>query len=216
MIDAVIFDMDGLMVDTQRVWDEVIDATAAAHGLALSAEFHHAVRGSSGEDIVAITQEWLGPDVDARAYVAEVWAAADAVFAQRVDKKPGLDELVAWLFEHKVRMAVASGSKLEQIEHHLKMIGLDNYFNVIVSGFDVERAKPFPDVFLVTAERLGVDPVRTVVLEDSFNGIEAAFAGGFIPIMVPDCVQPTDEIRGLCLAVCDTLADVIPLLEENR
>ena len=215
MIDAAIFDMDGLMVDTQRVWDEVIDATAARHGLTLTAAFHDAVRGSSGENIVAITQEWLGPDVDARAYVAEVWTAADAVFARRVDKKPGLDELVAWLAEHKVPMAVASGSKLGQIEHHLKMIGLEDYFDVIVSGFDVERAKPFPDVFLVTAERLGVDPAKTIVLEDSYNGIEAAHAGGFIPIMVPDCVPPTDEIRGLCRAVCDTLADVIPLLENE-
>lgn len=213
MISGAIFDMDGLMVDTQRVWDRVIDETAAAHGLTLGADFHDAVRGSSGEAVVAITREFLGSDVDARAYVAEVWANADAAFSRGVDKKPGLDELLAWLSEHKVPMAVASGSKIGQIKHHLRMTGVGEYFDVLVSGFEVPRAKPYPDVFLVTAERLGVDPARTIVLEDSFNGILAAAAGGFMPVMVPDVVSPTDEIRGLCWAVCDTLADVIPLLE---
>lgn len=216
MIEAVIFDMDGLMVDTQRVWDEVIDRTAADAGLVLDKAFHDAVRGSSSEAVVAIAQEWLGPDVDALSYVKQVWVNADAEFEKGVDKKPGLDELLVWLKEHDIPMAVASGSKMDQIKHHLEMCGIEDCFDVLISGFEVEHAKPAPDVFLAAAERLGADPARTIVLEDSFNGILAAAAGGFIPVMVPDVVAPTDEIRGLCWAVCDSLADVIPLLGFGR
>ena len=215
MIDAVIFDMDGLMLDTQKVWDRVIVETAEEFGLELKPGYLDAVRGSSGDDILAVSEMWLGPDVDIRGLMAKTWQNADAVFATHIDKKPGLDELVAWLQAHDYPMAVASGSKLEQIEHHMEMVGLGECFDVLVSGFDVERAKPFPDVFLVTAERLGVDPSHTVVLEDSYNGLRAAHAGGFIPIMVPDIAPPTEEMRTICLAICDTLADVIPLLEED-
>lgn len=216
MIDAVIFDMDGLMLDTQRVWDETILSTAEKFGIELKPGFLDAVRGSSGDDIVAISEKWLGADIDIRGYLDRIWQNADAAFARHIDKKPGLDELVDWLDEHHYPMAVASGSTLEQIEHHMEMVGLGGRFDVMVSGFDVERAKPFPDVFLVTAERLGVDPTHTIVLEDSYNGLRAAHAGGFLPVMVPDVAPPTEEMRTICLAICDTLADVIPLLSSRQ
>ena len=215
MVEAVIFDMDGLMLDTQHVWDETIEATADEFGIELKPGFLDAVRGSSGDDIVAVCEKWLGPDIDIRGYLRRIWENADAVFSTHIDKKPGLDELIAWLQDHNMPMAVASGSKLEQIEHHMDMVGLGGCFDVMVSGFDVDRAKPFPDVFLVTAERLGVDPAHTIVLEDSHNGLRAAHAGGFLPVMVPDVAPPTEEMRMICWAICDTLADVIPLLEKD-
>lgn len=214
MVEGVIFDMDGLMLDTQKVWDKIIDDTAAELGLSVGEDFHDAVRGSSGEAIVAISQRFFGAEVDVRAYLVKIWQNADAAFERGIDKKPGLDELLAWLQGRGIPMAVASGSKMEQIKHHVEMCGVADFFDVLVSGFEVEHAKPAPDIFLVAAEKLGVDPARTVVLEDSSNGIQAAAAGGFIPVMVPDAAPPTDEIRSACHAVCDSLFDVIGLLES--
>ena len=215
MIDAVILDMDGLMLDTQRVWDEAILANAEAHGQTLPDGLLNSLRGTSLESSLMFVSEWVGSKELAMEYIKEVWARAEKAFETEVYKKPGLDELLVWLKEHGVRMAVASGSKMKWIEHHLQLAEVYGYFEAFVSGFEVEHAKPAPDIFLATAEKLGVDPAKTVVLEDSTNGIEAAAAGGFIPIMVPDIMQPDDDIRELCFAVCDTLSDVIPLLEAE-
>ena len=216
MVEAVIFDMDGLMVDTQKVWDKMIYVTAEQMGLRLKPEFADAVRGSSGESLVSICEKFIGPDIDIRDFLDKVWENADIAFEQGVDKKPGLDELLEWLKAHNVPMAVASGSKPYQIEHHITILDLTEYFDALVSGFDVPLAKPYPDIFLAAAKELGVEPSRSIVLEDSSNGILAAYAGGFIPIMVPDRAQPTDELRAKCAAVCESLADVIPLLESGQ
>ena len=215
MVEAVIFDMDGLMLDTQKVWDAMIYVTADQMGLQIKPDFTGAVRGSSGESLVAICEKFFGPEIDIRDFLDAIWENADKAFEKGVDKKPGLDVLLEWLKAHDIPMAVASGSKPHQIGHHIKMLGLEDYFETMISGFDVPLAKPFPDIFLATAEKLGVEPSQTIVLEDSANGIRAAYAGGFIPIMVPDRDQPTDEIRDMCAAVCETLADVIPLLESG-
>ena len=213
MIDAVILDMDGLMLDTQRVWDEAIIANAERHGEVLPDGFLDSLRGTSLDSALAVVAKWTGSAEVAMQYIKEAWALAEKAFETDVYKKPGLDELLGWLKEHDVTMAVASGSKMKWIEHHLRVAEVYGYFDTYVSGFEVEHAKPAPDIFLATAEKLGVDPAKTVVLEDSTNGIQAAAAGGFIPIMVPDIQQPDDGIRALCFAVCDTLFDVIPLLE---
>ena len=215
MIDAVILDMDGLMLDTQRVWDEVIIANAARHGHELPDGFVDALRGTSAESALKVVANWMGSKEEAMERMKEVWAEAEEALRHDVYKKPGLDELLVWLKEHGVEMAVASGSKMKWIESLLRKAEVDGYFDVLVSGYEVEHAKPAPDIFLVTAEKLGADPAKTVVLEDSTNGIQAAAAGGFIPIMVPDIQQPDEEIRGLCYAVCDTLTEVIPLLETE-
>ena len=215
MVDGVLFDMDGLMLDTQKVWDATIDTTAAELGLEVPDGFHDSVRGCSGEALIEVCHKFFGRDVDVRYYIAKIWENADAQFEKGVEKKPGLDELLVWLKEQGIPAAVASGSKMNQIEHHVHMIELEDYFDALISGFDVPRAKPYPDIFLAAAERLGIDPSRTIVLEDSVNGILAAHAGGFIPVMVPDRDEPTPEIVAKCAAVCDTLADVIPLIESG-
>ena len=215
MFDAVILDMDGLMLDTQRVWDEAIVRVAGRNGHTLPEGFINDMRGTSLEYCLKVVTKWTGSEEEAMKYIKQVWAEAEKAFETDIYKKPGLDELLGWLKAHDVKMAVASGSKMEWIEHHLKVAEVYDYFDIFFSGFEVEHAKPAPDVFLATAAKLGCDPAKTIVLEDSENGIQAASAGGFIPIMVPDIKQPTDEIRGLCRAVCDTLFDVIPLLEAE-
>lgn len=91
---------------------------------------------------------------------------------------------------------------------NLRNSGLQDRFDAVVPGASVARSKPEPDIFLEAARRLGSDPAQTLVLEDSFPGVRAGAAGGFVTVMVPDLLQPTDELRALCAAVCPSLLEV--------
>ena len=217
--EAVIFDMDGLMVDTEKIWEHSKLVVCERLGIPFSHEYANLTRGTSGKTFVDKTEEYyaqLGyPDVDGQAYLDEIWDLADQAFEEGgVDKMPGLDELLAWLKEQGIPRAVASGSKLVQVKHHLELLGLGDAFTMAISGFDIENSKPAPDIFLKAARELGCDPARTVVLEDSANGIRAAHAGGFIPIMVPDMESP-EPVEGLCRRVCASLLEVRDLLAAD-
>lgn len=164
MVKGVIFDMDGLMFDTEPVWGENLKPATDALGLAY---------------------------------------------------KPGLDGLLAYLGEQGIPAAVASSSPTSQIAQNLENAGVSACFSATVSGLEVEHAKPEPDVFLRAAELLGCDAHEALVLEDSFNGVRAGAAGGFITVMVPDLVQPDDEMRSLATRICRDLYEVRDLLQAG-
>lgn len=219
MLDAVIFDMDGLMVDTEKVWERSKMRECERLGIPFSHEFDSLTRGTSGKTFVRCVEEYFAsigyPGVDGQAFLDDIWGMADQAFEEGgVEKKPGLDELLVWLAEHDIPRAVASGSKLVQVEHHLSLLGLLDKFTMAVSGFDIANSKPAPDIFLKVARELGSNPATTVVLEDSVNGIKAAHTGGFIPIMVPDRDTP-EEAGGLYRYVCKDLLEVRDLLASG-
>lgn len=215
MIQSVIFDMDGLMIDSERVWQAQWPDVLAKFGLVYKEGLKEACTASSGAVFEGIVRGFY-PDADVAGIREELWACAGRALAQGVDAKPGLHELMDWLDENHVPRAIASASDVPLIRRNMHNIGLDGRFDVIVSGDMVSRGKPFPDIFLLAAERLGVDPARTLVLEDSNPGIRAASAGGFIPVMVPDLRQPEDDVRGLYAACCGSLLEVRDLLAAGK
>lgn len=217
MIDAAVFDMDGLMFDTEPVWERCWTPAFAHFGMEPpSRQFMADVRGTAGAEMQEVFRRHLGPDVDMQPiYDIERKLVAEEN-ARHIDKKPGLDELLAWLKAHGIPMAVASSSPQELIRSNLRVAGVEGYFSRLISSMTVERSKPFPDVFLEAAHELGCEPARSLVLEDSYNGVRAGRAGGFVTIMVPDREPADDEMREKADAVCETLADVIPLLESGR
>ena len=219
MFEAIIFDMDGLMVDTEKTWTVAKQRTCEAFGFSFTTEFNDATRGTSGKTFAATVERYCAEHghqgVDGWAYLEYVWALANSLFEQGgIEKKPGLDALVAWCREQGIPTAVASGSTQDQIRHHLELIGLEGSFTMETSGFDIEWSKPAPDIFLKAARELGSDPARTVVLEDSSNGIKAAVVGGFIPILVPDRESPENS-RGLYRFMCHDLLEVRDLLASG-
>ena len=217
MINGVIFDMDGTMFDTERMWATFWDPALKALGLPYKEGLAEAARGTAGETTRNVVRSFYGPDCDADGIVESLHRVADEVFLSApVPKKPGLDELLAWLDANHIPMAVASSSRVHVIEGNLNNWGLTHYFKALVSGQQVKHSKPDPEIFLLAAEKLGTAPAHTLVLEDSYNGVRAGAAGGFVTVMVPDLLPADDEMRGLYTMECTSLNEVLAKLKTGE
>ncbi len=214
MVHGVIFDMDGLMFDTEVVYGMVWRALIEQRGYAVTEEQIGQLRGATRERHRLTFKKWYG--MDTAASDALINDCMDCV-ATHIDSHPlvfkdGLRELMDALDERGIPMAVATGTRRVRTEAMLRKAGLRDRFAAVVCGDEVKKGKPDPMIFCCAAAEIGVSPSECIVLEDSFNGIRAAHAGGMLPVMVPDLAQPTEEIRALCWRVEPTLHDVIALL----
>ena len=218
MIQAVLFDMDGLMFDTERLWDTLWEPVCRAFGLDLPADlesFYANGRGLAGEKLNDHIRRYF-PGIDPQAMVEKAWELAQERFEQGIACKPGLRELLETLEEKKIPRIVASSSPRSLILKNLSTTGTDRYFEQVVSGTEVRHSKPAPDIFLEAARRLQVDIRQCLVLEDSFNGVRAGHAAGAVTVMVPDLAQPTEEIRALYTRCCADLFEVRQLLLDDQ
>lgn len=216
MFEAVIFDMDGLMFDTEPIWASCWPKTAVEFGVECKEGLADAMRGTNGAEAVSIIREWYGDKVDSQAFVGRFYEIAHEALAHGAEKKPGLDRLLEYLKAEGIPMGVASSSSREMIKANLTRGGILPYFDSIVSGIEVEHAKPYPDVFLKAADELGASPQKSLVLEDSYNGVRAGSAGGFCTVMVPDLSEPTDEMVRLAKAIVPSLNDVADMLVSGE
>ena len=215
MLEGAIFDMDGLMFDTEPIWTDVWAPVLATVGKEYPHGLANAVRGTSGKSMEAVISRFV-PDVDA-AYVREAaFAMVHEIVQRGVPKKPGLDELLAYLQEQGIPMAVASSSSLEAIKTNLANGGVSEYFSELFTGVGMANPKPAPDIFLNTAAAMGVDPAHTLVFEDSLSGVRAGVAGGFITVMVPDMLAPDDFARENAACICKDLFEVRDLLAAGK
>ena len=216
MVKGVIFDMDGLMFDTERLWDTLWTPCCQKLGMPdPPPDFYTSVRGLAGENLKRYIAKFF-PGHDPQKLLDAVWAMADERFAQGVPCKPGLKELLPYLEEKGLPRIVASSSPRNMIEMNLQTTGVARYFHDVVCGTDVARSKPDPAIFLEAARRLDLDPRACLVLEDSFNGVRAGAAAGAVTVMVPDLAQPTKEIQKLYTRCCKDLFEVLALLKDGQ
>lgn len=216
-IKAVLFDMDGLMFDTERVAVRFWKQAGEELGVHLTEEFLLYSRGSRINEARELFARCCGSDeyyMAVRERKQELYTAWMA--SHEVPVKPGLFELLAWLKEHDCRMVLATSTKRETALGYLERTGIREYFDGYVCGDMITRSKPDPQIFLMAAELVGCRPEECVVLEDSFNGINAALAGGFKAVMVPDLAEPSKEMAERLWAKCETLGDVIGVLERSQ
>ena len=218
MIKAVIFDMDGLMFDTERLWDTLWEPACQALGLEMPQDLEAFFTGGRGLAGVRLNEHIhkFFPQTDPQVIVEKVWELAEERFSQGVPCKPGLAELLETLAEKKLPRIVASSSPRALILKNLETTGMARYFDQVVCGADVRHSKPAPDIFLEAARRLGVDIRDCLVLEDSFNGVRAGHAAGAVTVMVPDIAQPDEEIRALYNRCCKDLFEVRQLLLDDQ
>lgn len=216
MVKAVIFDMDGLMFDTERLWDTLWEPACKELGLPLPpdmAKFQAGGRGLAGDNLRRHVAQYIPGDP--QKVLDKVWQLADERFAQGVPCKPGLKELLSYLEDLGMPRIVASSSPRTMVELNLQTTGTAHYFHDIVCGNEVKLCKPAPDIFLEAARRIKVDIHDCMVLEDSHNGIRAGHASGAETVMVPDLLPVTDEMRSLYDDCCKDLFEVKAKMEQG-
>lgn len=213
-IKAVIFDMDGLMLDTERIAQQMWQQTGRENGFEIDDELYLGAIGRTAKDTSMIFREKFGEDFPFESmYERKQALLHEAITNDAIPVKTGLYELLDLLEERKIPKAVATSTARKTAVVKLSKTALIDRFPVIVCGDEVENGKPAPDIFLKAAAGLGIVPAHCLVLEDSESGIKAAHAGGMIPVNVPDMKQPSDEVRQIAYRVIDSLYDVRSLLD---
>lgn len=221
MIKAIIFDMDGLMFDTESLATKCFIKAAEVQGYKMTKEETHLVLGFKREAIYKFYEKYFkekNNGVDGIALVDYQYNYLENIlFTKGPDKMSYLDELLKYLKKNKYKIAVASSSDLEHINNNLTKTKTLDFFDVIVSGGEVKNGKPAPDIFLLASERLGISPSECLVLEDSKFGIEAAYSAGIKSVMIPDSFYPDKETKEKAHKVLNNLGEVINFLEvENN
>ena len=214
MIKGVIFDMDGILFDTERVYFETWQELAKEYGVELDKDFMRVISGTTGKHKCEIVERFYHVE-DGSVIVATCSKRVKERLAKHITVKKGVYEILKLLKERGLKTAVASSSALEQIEKNLHQTNTYEFFDVLVSGRQVPRGKPAPDVFLLAAEKIGCKPEECYIFEDSENGVRAGHAAGAVTIMIPDLVEPSEEIRAIADRICTDFFEVIERVLEK-
>jgi HAD superfamily hydrolase (TIGR01509 family) len=214
-VDAVIFDMDGLIFDTERLIRCAVQNASRSVGFEISDAFYSSMIGVPGPECDDLIQRQFGPSFPFSKYLAAYRSESSRLLNQGIPIKLGAVELLDHLRNMQMPLGLATSSGREVTNDHLRRSDLHSYFDVVVTRNEVLRGKPHPDLFLKAAEKLSVAPRRCLVLEDSCNGIRAAAAAGCLPVMIPDLLEATDEMRAICLAIATNLNEVRSLLFDT-
>lgn len=212
---GAIFDMDGTLVDTEHMYREAWTELAVEYGRIPDPKFPRAVAGTNGNHMLEIIERYY-PGIDSHSFRQACLDRVKEKVAQEVPAKIGMKEILHYLHEKGVKLAVASSNSVEQIEKNLRLCGVRSYFDAIVGGDEVVYGKPEPDIFLLAAERLGIPPWNCYVFEDGINGVRAGVNAGCTTVMIPDGNLPTEEMYQICAGVYDTLLDVRNALEQRE
>ena len=211
-IRGVIFDMDGLMLDSEVVYQASMQLAGKEFGIPIGPKDFARTIGIRSADSRKIVAEIVGAERVDDFFAA--WRRHEAVYlaANPIQRKPGLDELLAFLRQRNIPRAVATSTRRVRAMARMETTGLAGEFVHVVCGDEVAEGKPAPDIFLAAAKLIGVPATECVVLEDSEAGVRGAKAAGCVAIMVPDLKQPSAEVRGLADAVVGDLGEAMRMV----
>ncbi len=206
IIQAVTFDMDGLMFNTEDLYDIVGEQLLNRRGQSFTSELKMAMMGLPGPDAFAVMKERCGLDDSIEALASECEEMFDDLLPARIEMMPGLEALLQLLESANVPKAIATSSHLRFAQRALGVFDLQPRFEFVLTAESVEKGKPNPDVYLLAASRLGVQPENMLVLEDSIHGSSAAIAAGATTIAIPS--RRVDSAQfGSVYAICERLDD---------
>lgn len=212
-IKGVVFDMDGLLCDTETIYRDSMMEEAAARGLDLPFSVFQRMIGLPGHASDAVAQEHFGPEFDLEDYNAGLMKRVEARLEAGVALKAGVIEILDLLDFLRLPRAIATSSSHRAVAAHIGHAGIMPRFTAIIARGDYDNGKPHPDPYLRAAEAIGVPAFQCLALEDSHNGVRSAAAAGMMTIMVPDLLDPTDEMHVLVHSVQESLHHVRELIE---
>ncbi len=213
-IRGVLFDMDGLVLDSERLYTRFWMEAAQALGYPMTLEQALGMRSLGKGPGQAHLTACFGPGIDYTEVRAERIRRMEAYVAEHgIAPKPGIRELLDFLDAQGIPAAITSSSPMEKIITHLTANDLCHRFEQLCSGHEIPNGKPAPDIYLYGAAKLGLRPEECLALEDSPAGILSAYRAGCLPVMIPDQDQPDDKTLPLLYGKADTLADVISIIQ---
>lgn len=209
-VKCLIFDMDGLMFDSEVIAEKAYKKAAKEFGYEISNDIYYQLLGRSRTDAYIIMKEIMGAEYPATEINKLAHEFKDAHIQEHgLPTKKGLMELLTYVKQKGILMAVASSSDKSVIEWYLTLAGIDSYFDYIISGDQVAHSKPNPEIFLNVCHHLKVKPEESLVLEDSKSGIMAAVNGNIPVICIPDILDHEEEIKKLTYKTLPDLNAVI-------
>ena len=216
MICAVIFDMDGVLIDTEKHYNAAWCQAATEAGFPFTREHALLLRSCEAKEGEKLMQGIFGPSFDYYAIRERRRELVRERLAQYgLEKKPGVEETLRFLRAKGIKTAVATATALDITKSHLTTIGVCDLFDSIVSAKNVAHGKPEPDVYLYACEQIGERPQECMAVEDSPNGIMAAYRAGLRTVMVPDLTQPDEELTKYLYACVNSLSDLCELVDKE-
>lgn len=214
---AVVFDMDGVLFDTERLCMESWIAVAEKEGLPDMEIIFPRCIGLNANDSRQVVLDAYGQDFDFAGFreLASAWFW-DYIKKNGLPVKPGVRELLKWLKQEGRIVGLASSTRRSSVISHLEQAELTEYFQAVITGDMVEHSKPLPDIYLLACRELGVEPGEAYAIEDSPNGIRSAYAAGLHPIMVPDMIAPDEEMEQKCDRIFRDLAEVLDYMKQRK
>lgn len=218
--NAVVFDMDGVIFDSERLCLDCWKKIAAENGLENVEDAFKRCIGTSVVETRKILKNYYGEDFDCDRFMNQ----ASVLFHEAEEKSglpvmKGVKEILEALADARrknpeIKLGLASSTRLATVTRQLKTGGFYDYFDQVIGGDQLEKSKPEPDIYLLACKKLGVKPEDAYAVEDSFNGIRAAYAAGMHPIMVPDMIAPDDEMNQKSEYIAKDLTDAMNYLRE--
>lgn len=213
----IIFDMDGVIFDTERLMEKFWLTAAQEYHLSEMAEIYPSFIGKNNAGIEEALVNKYGVQAPCREVINRVVQLMRSHIREfGPPLKPYVKELLSFLKTNGYRISLASSSLTELVKSELATAQIDTYFDAVLGGDMVQHGKPAPDIFLAACDALNALPQDAYVIEDSFNGILAAYAAGAKPIMIPDILPPTPEIRQRCVQVLKSLKELELYLREQE
>ena len=216
-IRGILFDMDGLVLDSESLYTRFWREAAEALGYTMTVEQSLGMRSLGKKLGQPYLESLYGPGIDyttlrnKRIELMEVY-----VDQHGIAPKAGIYELLDYLEENGIAAAITSSSPMESIQRHLAAVNLLHRFQKFCSGHNIPNGKPAPDIYLLGAKELGLKPEECLALEDSPTGVLSAYRAGCLPVMIPDLDQPGEETQKILFAKADSLANVIDILKQQN